>query len=264
MELWQNGKVEFYHMPMKQYLFAVILSFLISIPGQAELPGSFSAIYSLHFDDLRVGVMERHFIHKEDGSGTFESNGKLTGLAALFRKDQINETSRWEMKDGNLRPVVYKYERTGGDSLKKEVHRFDWNKNTISSVTETGKNKLPLKPGLLDKLLYQLAIMQIKDPKAGLSYDLIDGTDLKNYQFEFMGEEELSTPMGKLKSYKFQRKRDDQNIKEGTKDTTQKIAKRSTIIWCAPSLHYLPIRVDSIDKKGHLTSIIIKSVEGLN
>ncbi len=251
-------------MPMKQYLFPVILTFLINISAQAELPGSFSAVYTLHYDDLRVGIMERHYIDKKDGTGTFESFGKLTGLAALFRKDQINESSRWEMKHGMLRPVVYKYEKTGGDKVKKEVHRFDWKKNTVTSVTDSGKNQLALKPGLLDKLLYQLAVMQIEDPKAGLSYNLIDGTDLKNYQFEFMGEEELSTPMGKLKAFKFQRKRDNKKPKEQTNDLTNKSAKRSTIIWCAPSLHYLPIRVDNIDKKGHLTSIVIKSVKGLN
>lgn len=251
-------------MHMKQYLLAAFLLSSINFPAHAELPGSFSATYALHYDDLRVGVMERSFIRNENGTGTFKSNGKLTGLAALFRKDQINETSRWEVRDGQLRPLVYKYEKSDGKKVKKEVHRFDWNNNQVSSVTKDGKNKLDLKPGMLDKLLYQLAIMEITDPKEGLNYDLIDGTDLKNYHFEFKGEEELTTPMGKLKTLKFQRKRADEKAEVvEVNNPDQENKKRSTIIWCAPSLHNLPVRVDNVDKKGHLTSIIIKDVDGL-
>ena len=239
---------------MKQCLFLFFL--LLSTSVHAELPGSFTATYALHYDDLRIGVMERRFTHNKDGSGTFESNGKLTGLAALFRKDKITESSRWEINEGQLRPVEYKFERTGGDKEKKEHHQFDWDNNKVHSKTQDGEKELNITPGLLDKLLYQLAMMDIKDPDDGLEYDLLDGTTLKNYQFEFKGEEDLSTPMGKIKTLKFQRKRAEENTDSGEN-------KRSTIIWCASSLHFLPVRVDSINKKGHLTSIRIKKFSGL-
>jgi len=245
-------------MLMKQYLFLTLSLFLISSSVQAELPGSFSASYALHYDDLRIGVMERRFTHNEEnGSGTFESNGKLTGLAALFRKDKITESSHWEINnDGQLRPVEYRYERTGGEKEKSVYHHFDWRNNKVISKTQDEKKELTVAPGLLDKLLYQLAMMETENPEVGLEYDLIDGTTLKKYQFDFKGEEELSTPMGKIKTLKFQRSRPNENP-DNTKN------KRSTILWCAPSLHYLPIRVDTIDKKGHLTSIRIKEVAGL-
>ena len=243
-------------MTMKQYLFIFFFLFLIlpSFPGHAELPGSFSATYNLYYDDLRIGVMERHLSRKEDGSGTFESNGKLTGLAAFFRKDKISESSRWEISQGKLRPVEYKYKKTGGKKEKTETHLFDWSKNKVISTTQSDKKELNTKPGLMDKLLYQLAVMELKDPESGIEFNLIDGITFKNYQFKYKGKETLSTPMGKLKTLKFQRKRP---------GVTNENHKRSTIIWCAPSLHYLPIRVDIVNKKGHLTSIVIKKVQGL-
>ena len=234
---------------MKYLLFFLTL---LSFSSHAELPGSFTASYNLHYDDLKIGIMERKFTHNKDGSGTFESNGKLTGLAALFRKDKITESSRWEAREGQLRPVAYSYARSGGDKEKSEKHLFNWQNNKVSSSTPDGNKEQDLKTGLLDKLLYQLAMMEVTEPEAGLSYDLIDGTTLKTYQFEFQGEETLSTPLGKLKTVKFQRIR--------TKDDE---SKRSTILWCAPSLHYLPVRVDNVDRKGHLTSIVIKKVQGL-
>ncbi len=225
---------------------------LLSFSSHAELPGSFSATYNLHYDDLKIGIMERKFTHNKDGSGMFESNGKLTGLAALFRKDKITESSRWESNEGQLRPVAYSYVRNGGDKDKTEKHLFNWKNNKVSSTTQDGKKEQDLKAGLLDKLLYQLAMMEISDPKTGLTYELIDGTNLKTYHFEFQGEETLSTPMGKIKTVKFLRVRSKEDD-----------SKRSTILWCAPSLHYLPVRVDNVDRKGHLTSIVIKKVSGL-
>ena len=240
---------------MKQYLFPTFFLFLtvLSSLAHADLPGSFTATYALHYDDLRIGVMERKFTRNGDGSGIFESNGKLTGLAALFRKDKITESSRWEINDGRLRPVEYKYVRTGGNKEKKEHHRFNWQKNKVISITNDGKKEQSIVPGILDKQLYQLAMMEIKEPEKGLTYDLIDGTTLKTYQFEFQGEEDLSTPMGKLKALKFHRQKPENDT-----------SKRDTVLWCAPSLHYLPVRVDVTNHKGHLTSIIIKDVAGLN
>lgn len=246
-------------MIMKHYLFLLLSlsSALFCVSVHAELPGSFTATYALHYDDLRIGVMERQFTNNEEGSGTFVSKGKLTGLAALFRKDKISESTRWELNDGQLRPLEYKYERTGGKKEKKEHHLFDWNKNTVISTTQDEKKEQDLPSGLQDKLLYQLAIMDTKNPEAGLKYNLITGTSLKTYQFDFQGEEKLSTPLGEITTLKFQRNRPDEN-------PDNKEIKRSTIIWCAPSLHNLPVRVDTVDKKGHLTSIRIKEVTDLS
>ncbi len=245
-------------MTMKQYLFPTIFFVfsLISSSVFAELPRSFSASYALHYDDLRIGVMERRFTRNNDGSGMFESKGKLTGLAALFRKDQISESSRFEIKAGQLRPIQYQYSKTGGKKEKVEKHRFDWENNKVSSTTNDGNKESDITRGLLDKLLYQLAIMEVEEPKAGLEFNIIDGTTLKTYQFAYKGEEELKTPMGTFQTLKFERVRS----KESDSNNPN---KRSTILWSAPSLHNLPIRVDNVDKKGHLTSIVVKKVSGL-
>lgn len=236
-------------MTIKQcfHLFAALSLFLFCRSVMAELPHSFTATYELNYDDLRIGVMQRQFSRNSDGSGTFESNSHLTGLAALFRKDKLNEKSRWEIHDGQIRPVEYTLLRSGGDSIKMERHVFDWRTNRIHTETSDGKKVIETKPGTLDKLLYQIAIMNISTADHTLEFNLVDGFDLKTYVFEYLGEEELKTPMGKLQTVKFARKRNDES-------------KRSTLVWCAPELKYLPVRVDNVDKKGHLTSIVLKEV----
>ncbi len=253
MKLWQNVNVEFYHTAMKHYSSLLLFLFLLLSAArcQAELPDSFTASYALYYDDLKIGVMERRFIN-QGKTGTFESNGKLTGLAALFRKDRIAESSRWEVHEGQLRPLEYRFVRTGGKREKKEYHHFDWYQKKIVSRTQDGEKILQAKPGVLDKLLYQLAMMELKDPENGLKFDLVDGTTLKTYTFKFVGREKIKTPMGKLETLKF--------VRVWPESVEH---KRSSTLWTAPSLHHLPVRVDNTDNKGHLTKIVIKDLEGL-
>lgn len=232
------------------HLFAAILLLLLCRFAMAELPQSFTATYELHYDDLRIGVMQRRFMRNSDYSGTFESNSHLTGLAALFRKDELHEKSRWEIHDGQLRPVEYSLKRTGGDSTKTERHVFDWSANKIYSETGDGKKIITAVPGILDKLLYQIALMNIRKTDQALRFNLLDGFKLKTYVFDYIGKEELNIPRGKIQTVKFERKRNDDS-------------KRSTLVWCAPALKYLPVRVDNIDRKGHFTSIVLKEVSDL-
>lgn len=241
-------------MTMKQYLLT-FLFLALSVPGsivRAELPDSFNANYALHYDDLRIGVMEREFSRDPENAnaGTFTSKSKLTGLAAFFKKDKLTEISQWELVNGMLRPVEYSYEKFKEEGVKKENHRFDWKNKTVVSTTNDGETEQVLEEGMLDKLLYQLAVMNTDEISNDLDYRIVDKHQIKTYEFEFLGEEDLKTPMGSLKTLKFQRKVED--------------SKKSTTLWCAPSLHNLPVRVDVTNAKGHFTSIIIENETGLN
>ncbi len=57
--------------------------------------------------------------------------------------------------------------------------------------------------------------------------------------------------MGELETLKYQR------ISTSNK-------KRRTTLWCAPSLHYLPVQVEHIEANGDVFSMVLQSVEGLN
>ena len=52
----------------------------------------------------------------------------------------------------------------------------------------------------------------------------------KNYIFEVVGEEEIDTKLGKLKTLKLVRKREDSD--------------RESIFWSAPEMHYLPVKIE--------------------
>ena len=64
-----------------------------------------------------------------------------------------------------------------------------------------------------------------------------------------MGDEIVQTPLGPLQAAKLQRiKHDDQS---------------RLIIWAAPSLKYLPVKVESTDEDGRTTTALIQTLTWL-
>ena len=108
---------------------------------------------------------------------------------------------------------------------------------------------MPSTEGMLDKLLYQYSIMQdLKQGKSKLRYVIADGGKEKIYIFETQGEEFIDTPIGKLRTIKLKRQRQDSD--------------RQSIFWSAPDIGYLPVKLE-ITEDGKKTIIIINSLKGL-
>ena len=68
-------------------------------------------------------------------------------------------------------------------------------------------------------------------------------------EFEPEGEEIINTPLGKLKTIKLTRHKPN--------------SRRETTLWCALDLHYLPVKVENIEKDDKITVAIIQSLQGL-
>lgn len=158
-------------------------------------------------------------------------------LSRFFYKLHILEESRWHLQDQQLQPLDYSYKRI---KKKKERYKktiFDWKNSQANFVGDGKKSSFDLEPGMTDKLLYQINIM--RDLTMGhhpTTYTVVDGMKIKTYHFEYLGEERIDTPIGRLDTIKLARQ------KPGEKE--------NTILWCANELNYLPIKVESTDDDG--------------
>ena len=106
---------------------------------------------------------------------------------------------------------------------------------------------MPLVPGMMDKLLYQYALMRdLMNNQPEITYDVTDGGKMKKYNFERLKEEVIHTPLGDINTVILQKiKHDD---------------KSKLIIWAAPALKYLPVKVESTDEDGLTTIAIIQTL----
>lgn len=230
-------------------LFTLAQPFYSSVHA-VDLPTPFEASYTLHSMGTKFARMQRSFSRTDNGDYMYHSDTRTVGLFALIRKDNIIEKSTWHFKDGTIQPLFYSYEHKGGKKERDVKVNFDWSKRQITNSINGSSWQMPIQAYIMDKLLYQLAIMyDLDNGKEKISYTVADGGKIKTYDFELVGEETIKTPLGKFQSLKLVRHKPN--------------SKRKTTIWCAKDLGYMPVKVENIENNGRMTTAVIESLTGI-
>lgn len=212
----------------------------------AQSPASFHARYDLSVGALTLGTMERTLAVAADGSYHFESHMRTSGLAALFRRERVSETSRGTIVDGRYTPLHYAY-----DNARKRRHfelAFDHDHGVVRRADDGAAAwSQPFAGALFDKLVYQAQLMlDLADAPADLAYGIADEDQLKRYVIRRLGVEEVTTPHGRHTALKLER--------------FQPGSTRRTTVWCVEALGWLPVRVDYRDKDGSVTTAVLRSL----
>ncbi len=215
-----------------------------------DFPPPFTAHYKLYYGNIPAGEGTRTLKQQENGQWVVESTAKATGLALLLRNSEVTERSIFNRKDNTVQPIEYIYQQTGKKPRSQHII-FDWVKRTAVNHFEDKTVTFALETATLDKLLYQIVLMQqLKQGQRQFQYQVIDKDKLNIYQPQWLGNEVVKTGLGELDTLKYQRV------------STNK--GRRTTLWCAPSLHYLPVRVDHQEHEGDsVLSMVLQAVEGL-
>ncbi len=238
-------------MLVKKHLFLLYSLIYASVClADNEIPDFFDASYTLYSNDTKVGLMERRFYQQADGHYVFRSESKTTGFIALLKKVHILEQSIWELVDSDLTPVNYIYHSTKGKKERDAEIHFNWDKQQITNRVNESRWHMQTEKGIQDKLLYQLSIMtDLMSGHVPERYPIADGGKIKEYAFEIISDETISTPLGDFKTVKLSLHKKDK--------------KQDNFLWCAYDLSFLPIKVTSTEKDDRLSTAIIKSVKGL-
>ncbi len=233
---------------------AVIFSCLVVAPtpaGAENVTGlrTFQAEYSLYAKDTRAARVIRSLTRLDDNSYEYRSETKTVGLISLFRKLHIVESSRLMVEERMLKPLHYSYGRTGYRKKRDVSIEFNRATNKIKNTINGDFWHLPMEPAVMDKLLYQLAIMHdLQNGRIPASYRIADGGGIKTYSFEKLGEEVVETPLGSFNTIKMLRH------KPGS--------SRKSVFWCAPDLEFLQVKVEHTEKDGSTTVAVLKSLQG--
>lgn len=236
---------------LRRYLFCALLTVMVwSATAEAQPPPDFEVGYSLYMSGIKVAKVKRRFSRSDNGAYRYRSEANTTGLIALFRDDRIVEESRGHINGNDIQPEFYKYSRTGSKKARDVSIDFNWDKNQVTNRVDGDAWKMEVEPGILDKLLYQFIIMRdLKENKSPLAYTVADGGKVKTYHFESLGREVIHTPLGDMETIKLGRH------KSGS--------KRELIIWCAPDLHYLPVKVKDMEEDNNYVAVI-NSIDGFS
>jgi hypothetical protein len=189
-------------------------------------------------DGLRVGEASYQLEPHGDGY-RYHGQSHAVGIAAWFRKEKVQEQSEWILHQGRIRPLFYRYERTGGNRDRLAVLEFDWDEYRVENRVEGRPWRMDIPEGTMDKLLVNLAVMlDLQQGKREMEYAVADGGRLKRFRYRVLGEDRVETPAGTFETLKMERIR----LDRGTR----------TEIWTAPALRYLPVRMQQQEDEGPL------------
>jgi hypothetical protein len=212
-------------------------------PAQAGDPlRPFEARYRVRIGGVTAAWMDRTLSLVEERYD-FESTTKTSGLVGLFRAETIRESSRWAVTADGVRSIQYGYERSGGRKDRSLTILFDAQRG-IETIAGPRRTTMAFDPSAVDKLSYQALLMRdLARGNRAPGYLIADGDELKHYDFETVGEERLETPAGTFDTVKLRR------VNAGA---------RAAVLWCAPRLAYLPVRVDYLEKDRSTTSVVLE------
>lgn len=237
----------------RSWIFLLVLCLVPLLASAVANPREplppFTAQYKLTRNGSNIGETRVTLTAQSNRKYVYEARTTPGGILGWLTNARLRERSSWILQGDQPRPLEYVYQRVIAGSQRNVRLLFDWQRGTVQNSIEGKTWSMEVPDGTLDKLLVQLALMlDLQAQSQDLEYQIADGGKLKTYRFQITGRERLTTPFGTFDTLKVERQ--------------QESNKRSTVLWCAPALRYLPVRVDQRED-GERFSMSIESLQGL-
>ncbi|MSQ66618.1 MAG: DUF3108 domain-containing protein [Gammaproteobacteria bacterium] len=223
-------------------MLSTLLGWLNFLPGPlhaAATQPAFTAVYEVSSKGMNLATMTRKLTLTAGGHYVFTSTLEATGVAALIKQVNIRERSEGLLRDHGYQPEHYEITRDAGNKHRRSNVQFDWQSKLATGTTNARSWETPLTGAVLDKLVYQLALMaDLRRAHTDLVYEVVDDGKLQRYRLELLGTESLTFGSTVLVTKKVQYLRGD---------------TRRTTLWCAPDFDFQPVQIEYREKDGGIT-----------
>lgn len=218
--------------PYRRLIHCLGISTLLALIGIPLAAADTLLPYKAVYEVSRSGLTAQRRIElRLDGETyTLVATTKLTGLLALTGRGPIIEESRFVLEKDRIRPLRYQLE-DGSDSRDKDILiNFDWPSGKSHGYAKGKQWQFPLISALFDPLTFQLAarralmrgertpVLQVHEGHRIRRYDFIEETT----QTIQVGQKTIDT----------------------IRYFVDRGSKRRLYCWLAPTLDYLPIRLE--------------------
>jgi Protein of unknown function (DUF3108) len=127
---------------------------------------------------------------------------------------------------------------------------FDWQRNIATVSDSDGRRELATPAGALDRGSMQVALMRdLAASGRPATYLLADEDSVNDYVYQDNGTATTQTKAGDFATQSLSQHRDG--------------SSRSTILWLAPALRFLPVRMEQLKNGEVQTAFTLESVTGL-
>ena len=172
-----------------------------------------------------------------DNRYSLRSELQAKGLLALFIK-QRTLISEGTITENGLRPDKFQY-IVEKDDQKTSTVIFDWvNKTALFQSKKELKVRVDALPeGTQDLLSFMYQSMFIP-PLNETKFNVANAKNIKEYDYEFAGEEMIESKIGKINTIHLHRTNED--------------GDETVDLWLAPDYLHLPVKIVQVGKKGTL------------
>ena len=220
----------------------------ISDPSAAfATPVPFVATYDVRANGLIVGTSTVSLSRESHDTYLLTQKSTSRGLGPLLTQRTRTETSRWRLVVGRIQALEYRSRLAGGDDEENAHLLFDWSRGRARNIGNGEHWEVELSPGMVDPLLMQMAIaIDLAAGRRRLAYRVPRQGRIKTYVFERAGEEIVVLEAGSFRTQKLVRADDEID---------------RTVIWGAPDLGYLAVRIAKERAWNVDTDILLRKLE---
>lgn len=211
----------------------------------------FEVVYEVGNNLISAGTA-RLTLAKTGDLWTYSLNTRPRGVFKLAGKGRIEEQSTFILagSDGeiHLQPQSYRYRQD--DERRRQVDaEFDWKEQMITHVYRGNEVTETFNEPVLDRLTATVFIMNaLRNEFTETELSIFDSGKIKQVQFINKGMEVLDTPLGNVETIRVVNR----NASGGSRETST---------WFAPSLDYLPVKIEHMKRSELVARLSLISLD---
>ena len=211
-------------------------------PTPAARPVQFVATYKISWHGVTAGSSTLELRETAPQSYLYTSTDTAYGVFRLAFHHPLRQSSRFKVAAGEVEPLAFEAGGVGNEVMAQ----FDWKSGRVTGMAKGKLLDLKLQPGTQDPLSVQIAIMlKLQARDAPASFWMLNTDEIDRFQYVRHEESTLDTPLGKLRTILY--------------TSHQAGSTKTTYLWLAPALHYMPARAEQRVKGKAQVSLEIRA-----
>lgn len=217
----------------------VLLCLFTAPANTCELP-AWQARYNITKYGATIARLNMS-LQANNGQAQYNLHTEAVGLMAAISDEELTETSRLHQAEDQSWKLEKFSQQRAADKTRYQTFSITTDNDTLRAQGEYNGKPFSLnpQPPVWDRSSVQLALtcdlLAENKPHPAYDYTVIDNGSITKYHFEYRGQENIRIADKKFDALKFERIS----------------GERSTLFWLAPTLSYMPVRMEQY-KKGSL------------
>lgn len=224
----------------KVQILLLILLLPLQALGAITNLSPYQAKYSIYWRGIKAGETTQTLEANNKNSARYSFSSETTSNIP-FLKYKHYAKSNFIFEENKITPLTHEFKQQKFSKISQGKMDFEWDKAVVHSSVDEEQLALPLEQGMQDTLTHALTLQLelINNQKQDQLYQVINGTTIRQYKLSIIGQENIKTPLGNLKTLIIE--------SQSTHSPNKK-----TLLWVSPEHSYTPVQFAQI-RKGKTT-----------